>query len=265
MSVWFWHTNQAIMKEKDMRQIIDENRARKWKNGDALPEYITVKQYFLNAITKGRFPSHRKLPSERELSNQFSVNRNTVRHALNVLEKEGYIYRSRRRGWFVKGRRLVYNPAQHLNFAKLAVQQGMKPSWNIFESQRIEARDTDARLFEAEKGIPLYLARETASVDGWLVYYAEILFNADLCPDILPKIKNEPITDVLEKDYHFKVRQKELLIRPIRLQSRIQDYLDVPTGAPGLFIRRIKCADNGLIIEVDNEYWRYDAIELRVK
>jgi DNA-binding GntR family transcriptional regulator len=86
-----------------------------------------------------------------------------------------------------------------------------------------------------------------------------------LCPDILPKIKKKPITDVLEKNYNFKVRQKELLIRPIRLQSRIQDFLNVPTGTPGLFIRRIKCADDGPIIEIDNEYWRYDAIELRVK
>jgi DNA-binding GntR family transcriptional regulator len=248
-----------------MKRVIHEKPVRKWRNGDDLPEYITVKQYFLNGIKKGRFPSHKKLPSERELSNQFSVNRNTVRHALNMLEKEGYIYRSIRRGWFVKGHRLVYNPAQHLNFVNLAVQQGMEPSWNIFESQRIVATNADAQLFEAKKGIPLYLARETASVDGWLVYYAEILFNAGLCPDILPKIKKKPITDVLEKDYKFKVRQKELLIRPIRLQSRIQNFLNVPTGTPGLFIRRIKCNDDGSIIEIDNEYWRYDAIEVRVK
>jgi DNA-binding GntR family transcriptional regulator len=232
---------------------------------DNVPEYKLIKQYVLNAISKGLVSPHQKLPSERELSELFSVNRNTSRHALNVLEKEGYIYRSNRRGWYANGNRIAYNPAEHINFAKLAVQQGMVPSWDVFDTKQIEASVDTASLFHEEQGIPLYLARETGSIDNWLVYYAEVLFNSRLCPDILPKIAAEPTTDVLEKEYNFKVKQKELLIRPIRLQSKIQDFLKVPPGTPGLYIRRTKCIEDGSIVEIDNEYWRYDAIELCVK
>ncbi len=236
-----------------------------YNKNDNLPEYTLIKQYLLNAISKGFVSPHQKLPSERELSEQFSVNRNTSRHALNVLEKEGHIYRSGRRGWFANGNRMVYNPAEHINFAKLAVQQGMVPSWHVFDTEQIEATVTTAALFNEEQGTPLYFARETASIDNWLVYYSEIFFNSRLCPDILPKIATQPTTDVLEKEYNFKVKQKELLIRPIRLQSKIQDFLNVPPGTPGLYIRRTKCIEDGSIIEIDHEYWRYDAIELCVK
>ena len=234
------------------------------KRNDNLPEYMLIKQYVLNAISKRLVSPHQKLPSERELAELFSVNRNTSRHALNVLEKEGYIYRSGRKGWFANGIRMVYNPAEHVNFAKLAFQQGFVPSWHVFDSKQIVASVATASLFDEDQGIPLYFARETASIDNWLVYYAEILFNSRLCPDILPKITTEPTTDVLEKEYNFKVKQKELLIRPIRLQSKIQNFLNVPPGTPGLYIRRTKCIDDGTIIEIDNEYWRYDAIEMRV-
>jgi DNA-binding GntR family transcriptional regulator len=72
--------------------ILKENRIT--KRNDNLPEYILIKQYLLNAISKHLVLPHQKLPSERELAELFSVNRNTSRHALNVLEKEGYIYRS---------------------------------------------------------------------------------------------------------------------------------------------------------------------------
>jgi len=235
------------------------------KRNDNLPEYILIKQYLLNAISKHLVSPHQKLPSERELAELFSVNRNTSRHALNVLEKEGYIYRSGRKGWFANGIRMVYNPAEHVNFAKLAFQQGFAPAWHVFDTKQIVASTATASLFDEEQGIPLYFARETASIDNWLVYYAEILFNSRLCPDILPKIATEPTTDVLEKEYNFKVKQKELLIRPIRLQSKIQTFLNVPPGTPGLYIRRTKCIDDGTIIEIDNEYWRYDAIEMCVK
>ena len=242
--------------------ILKENRIT--KRNDNLPEYILIKQYLLNAISKHLVLPHQKLPSERELAELFSVNRNTSRHALNVLEKEGHIYRSGRKGWFANGIRLVYNPADHVNFAKLAIQQGFVPSWHVFDTKQIVASVATAALFGEEQGIPLYFARETASIDNWLVYYAEILFNSRLCPDILPKIASEPTTNVLEKEYNFKVKQKELLIRPIRLQSKIQNFLNVPPGTPGLYIRRTKCIDDGTIIEIDTEYWRYDAIEMRV-
>lgn len=113
-------------------------------------------------------------------------------------------------------------------------------------------------------GDPLYLNREVGSIDGLKVYYAETYFNAHLCPGILPKIVVGSITSVLKDDYNIVPQQTELLIRPIRLDKEAQKYLGLQTGAPGLYIRRIKATQQGDIVEIDNEYWRYDALEIRV-
>lgn len=54
-------------------------------------------------ILDGRLPERTKLPSERELSEQFSVSRMTARRALQILEGEGLVMRYPVRGTFVGG------------------------------------------------------------------------------------------------------------------------------------------------------------------
>jgi len=50
----------------------------------------------------------------------------------------------------------------------------------------------------------------------------------------------------------------------VRLNKEAQKHLGLQAGAPGLYIRRIKATQQGDIVEIDNEYWRYDALEIRV-
>ena len=215
-------------------------------------EYIDIKKYIVDAIDKGTLTTHSKLPSERELSNRFNANRNTVRYALKTLEWEDYIYRSVKRGWYVKGPRLVYNPSRHLNFFRLVSQQSMEPSWEELKTRKFNANKAFASMFKIEEGNPLYLECGIGAIDGQKAYYAETFLNARLCPDILPKITESSISHILKKEYDIVVKQTGLLIRPIRL------------GTPGLYIKRKKSTQHNEIIEIDNEYWRYDAIELKV-
>lgn len=227
-------------------------------------EYIEIKKNIVDSINKGTLTTHAKLPSERELSNRFNVNRNTVRYALKTLEWEDYIYRSVKRGWYVRGPRLVYKPAKHLSFFKLVSQQGMEPSWKDLKTKKFNANKAFAAMFKIEEGGPLFLECGIGAIDGQKAYYAETFLNAKLCPDILPKLAESSITHILKKEYDIVVKQIELLIRPIRLDQEVKNLLGLPLGTPGLYIKRKKSTQHNEIIEIDNEYWRYDAIEIKM-
>src|ERR1700680_2335089 len=54
-------------------------------------EYIAEK--LKEQILEGKLPEKAKLPSERQLSQQYGVSRMTVRRALEVLEGEGLVIR----------------------------------------------------------------------------------------------------------------------------------------------------------------------------
>lgn len=141
------------------------------------PQYLKVKRHILEQLRIRALKPHDKLPTERELTERFKVNRNTVRHALAILEREGRIYRSGRKGWFTSGQRLVFDPSkEHVNFDKRARQQGLTPAWHVTESGTTAVTGELQELFEAKEGTPLFHVYEVGSLDGQLVYYSEYFF-----------------------------------------------------------------------------------------
>ena len=56
------------------------------------PLYVQLKDSLVAEIRAGRYRSHQRLPSERELSSAFAVSRMTVRQALVDLARDGLIY-----------------------------------------------------------------------------------------------------------------------------------------------------------------------------
>lgn len=69
---------------------------------DYTPLYIQIKHYIIDKIANNEYKPGDKIPSEKELCNLFEVSRITVSTALKELAKEGYVYRAKGRGTFVK-------------------------------------------------------------------------------------------------------------------------------------------------------------------
>jgi GntR family transcriptional regulator of arabinose operon len=67
------------------------------------PLYIQIQEYFKDLIASGSLVAREKIPSEKELMDEFSVSRITVANALTQLAKDGWIYRIPGRGSFVSG------------------------------------------------------------------------------------------------------------------------------------------------------------------
>jgi len=73
-------------------------------NTNLLPKYEVVRREMRSRILSGQFMTGRKLPSERDLVEEFGVSRITVIRAMKSLEQEGMISRGVGRGSFVQDR-----------------------------------------------------------------------------------------------------------------------------------------------------------------
>lgn len=71
-------------------------------NNDRQPLYIQIQDFFKKRIWDGELASGDKIPTEKELMQQFDVSRITVANALSELAKEGWIYRVPGRGTYIK-------------------------------------------------------------------------------------------------------------------------------------------------------------------
>ena len=65
------------------------------------PKYMVVVDWVKSELSKGRLNPGDRLSSEYDLSDQFSLSRQTIRHAIGVLEKEGYVTRVQGSGTYI--------------------------------------------------------------------------------------------------------------------------------------------------------------------
>ncbi|CAG5077145.1 AraR, Transcriptional regulator, GntR family with LacI sensor [Thermobacillus xylanilyticus] len=100
-------------------------------NSDRQPLYMKIQDHFKQLILKGELKENDKIPSEKELMEQFDVSRITVANALIQLAKDGWIYRIPGRGSFVSGhidKRLLSQAAARPEFGP--------GSWSSSDSER---------------------------------------------------------------------------------------------------------------------------------
>ncbi|MFC5404344.1 GntR family transcriptional regulator [Cohnella soli] len=67
------------------------------------PLYVQIQNHYKKLIGSGNLREDDKIPTEKEVLEQFNVSRITVANALNELAREGWIYRIPGRGTYVKG------------------------------------------------------------------------------------------------------------------------------------------------------------------
>lgn len=227
--------------------------------------YEIVRSMILDRLADGTLSPGDKLPTERQLSEELSLNRNTVRHALLKLQREGRIYRLERKGWYVTPARLVYDPSHYVNFVRLAAAQGRVADWTtedlgIVSVEGADAGDEDGFL----PGTTAYKMVNIFLLDGQKVAYTVNYLNAERLNGIVPKTRYRALPQVVEEDYGICLAQRDLLIRPELLARDVSSALGLSEGSPGVYIRRIKTDELGQVVTVEHEYWRHDAIELRV-
>ena len=81
-----------------------------------------------------------QLPSEAELCELFSVNRGTIRHALDMLEHEGLIYREKGRGAFVRRRRVEVDLSYLCSTTDDLKNRGWEPGTEVLSINQVSPR-----------------------------------------------------------------------------------------------------------------------------
>jgi GntR family transcriptional regulator len=103
--------------------------------GTATPLYLQVKAWMLDQIDRGAFRPHRRIPSERALSDRFGISRMTVRQALLELTQEGRLYSRVGKGTFV---------------ADLPISQSLRGLTGFSEDMRALGIAPSSRVLRAE-------------------------------------------------------------------------------------------------------------------
>lgn len=98
-----------------------------------LPKYYQLANILRKLIDEGEYHEHNAIPSERQLENRYNLSRPTIRQAINLLERQGYLYRIHGKGTFVSPPKLQKGMLELTSFSEDMRSRGLKPGHRILE------------------------------------------------------------------------------------------------------------------------------------
>lgn len=140
------------------------------------PVQDQIAAYLRDGILNGDFPPGEKLPSSRKLTDMFGAAAQTIRNAVNTLEKEGLAYTRQGAGVFARQhRQRTMNPASYKN----PPSDGGKYQWIAAAEQK--GMTGRSELLGVEEVVPPAAVREAFSLgdEGTALLRQQVLYLDD--------------------------------------------------------------------------------------
>ncbi len=229
-----------------------------------IPYYMRFRDHFAAMIKAGTLASGVRLPPERALADEFSITRVTVRQALIRMEAEGLIFREDRRGWFVSPPRVRYDPTANTSFTESITEQGREAGTTVLSKQQVAASQWESSHLGCALGEPLFVISRLRTVDERPVLVEQICVKAERCPGLLDHPLDQSMTGLMAEKYGIIEHRAHINMRPTALSEIPAKALGVAAGTPSLYLSRVILDQFDEVIELDQEFWRHDAIDICV-
>lgn len=228
-----------------------------------LPYYQQLYEIFRGKIARGEWKPGDLIPAESELTDLYQVSRNTVRQVLDLLVKEGLIYRQRGRGSFVAHPTLEQSMVRIISFTEDMHQRGFKPGTRILAADLVPADPDIADKLQVEAGEPLACVERLRLADDEPMSIEESFLVHRYCPGVLQHdYASQPLREILERDYGIRLVRANQLIRAISAPRRLADLLEIKTRSALLAIERVSFSQESVPVEFLRLYHRGDRYTL---
>ena len=245
------------------RDFPHENEMNKIFHKSKVPLYQQVYEILHEQILQSELKPGDMFPPESELIRMYDVSRITIRTVLDMLVKEGLIYRERGRGTFVAHPRLEHGLSRIVNFTEDMLQRGFKPSSKVLFTGLIAADKHLAEKLQTE------IREELTRLDRLRLANNEpmCLEKSHFIHRYVPGILNHDfeltsLRMIKERDYGLKWLRATQVIRAIGAPPNIAEPLAVKDGSPLLYIERVSYSQQDIPIEYLQAYYRADRYTL---
>lgn len=229
-----------------------------------VPLYLQIKEYLVTEMKAGHYGPDQRLPSERELSEQFQVGRMTVRQALLELIHEGKIYTRMGKGTYVQGPKIDQQLRALTGFSQDVRMRGRQPSSRVLEAKVSPATSEVANILRILPGAEvIFLARLRLSDEHPLALETAYL-PYHLFPNLLEhNFAVESLYEVLKRDFGVALIQAEQTLEATLASSLEAEMLAVKPPAAVLRMERLTLDQDGRPVEYVNSTYRGDRYKFR--
>jgi GntR family transcriptional regulator len=240
------------------------------RDEEDVPFYKQLKNKILDEIESGKLKHGDKLPSERELAEQFQISRMTARHTLSILEREGVVERRVGSGTFINNKKIQMDFVTFNSFTKNMLSKGLIPSTQILSIRKMEATPNLAQKLKLPLGEMMIAIQRLRLVNETPISIEESFLPEKLCPGLDEIITdNDSLYEILEREYGIVlVMAKEYMQVTVSDESESK-LLKIRSESPCIFQEAVAFDTNEKEIEFSTSLTRSDIVkfysELKLK
>lgn len=230
--------------------VIDKN--------SPIPVYYQLKEDIKAKINKGTWKVGQCIDSERELSEQYSVSRMTVRQALGELVQEGILHREKGKGTFVCDPKVKQKDI--MSFSDMVKKMGLDLNTEVKNFERIHTPDYLVDLLQFEE---IYKIDRLRIVEGEVIANEIIYIPCDYCGYIDEKRLKYSFYEIL-KDYGYIIDHSEASIQAVIMDEEYKKIFNTEKNLPLIKSVSKNITSDGKLLFVEESVYRSDKYILEV-
>ena len=228
-------------------------------------EHIRIADEIGRLIASDDLRTGMKLPTQNALAETYGVNRNTVRRAIDLLEKRGQVAGRQGSGTYVQGKLISYQVKSRTKYNDNVKALDKGSSIELLELQNRRAPPELAKALGLSSGgriFDLYILRSTGKEP---LCVARHHFSADRFPDI-PEVfpLSHGISDLMRRLGTPDFLRSDTAISarlPTRLEARL---LHIAFDSPVVVLEGRNIDPTGFPIEISMSVWPASRIRVQV-
>lgn len=205
-----------------------------------IPLYQQLIHSIKKNIEEGMLKENDKIPAESEFCTVYNLSRTTVRQALKLLEKEGYIYKMQGKGSFVSSPKIYQDRSglskfydDMMSLGKTPVSRILslkikKPNSLVKEKMNLTDEGFICEIVWIRYGNEEALIYETISLNYSLVEGIEKI-----------NLESKKLYDVLTNEFGIKMTRGKELFYPCKIDIAEAKSLNLNEGDLGMKVERI--------------------------
>jgi GntR family transcriptional regulator, histidine utilization repressor len=214
--------------------------------------YATVKAALRERIAKGGWKSGVRLPSERELVQEFGCARMTVHRALRELGEEGLIERRQGSGSYVAELHPISNLLQVRDIHDEIRARGHAHSTRVLGVVREKADAATATAMRLRRGAAVYHVQLVHLESGVPIQLEDRHVNPALAPDLLARDFTQ-VTPSFVLFEHAPLTEAEQVVEAVLASAAQARALEVAVGSALLMVSR-RTVSQGAVASVARLY-----------
>jgi DNA-binding GntR family transcriptional regulator len=204
------------------------------------------------------------LPSERDLSMEFSVSRMTIRKAIDELVDKNKLYRVPHVGTFTTDKKLYKKMDVFLGFSREVEEVGGTPSTTLLEYSLMPADERIAKRLDIEIGSYVYKIVRLRKKNNVPLIMDESYFPRDIVP-LDEKIVQGSIYQYIQSELGLNMVFADQKLVATFCKAPYTQHLEIDENTPVMFVELTGYLEDGRIFEYSESYKNSDRYELVIR